>query len=189
MRLLKVYMIFILKTNTHHIFIGGGFMSATPLVDLLEKYLTVHEQLLQSSRKKTEILKKGDMEALTAIVKEEQKMLAFISQMEKKRIELVNGLAREQDGSGQNFNLAACIKLAPPPEQAMLKKLQDELLKVMLELKEVNQLNQQLTQQSLHFVNMTLHLIFPQPPEVSYRHPNSTSLRQDNSRPIFDSKA
>ncbi|ANB60193.1 flagellar protein FlgN [Anoxybacteroides amylolyticum] len=162
-------------------------MSATPLVDLLEKYLTVHEQLLQSSRKKTEVLKKGDTDALMTIVKEEQKILAMINQMEKKRMELMTDFAH--DCLAQDLTLTACIELAPSSEQVVLKRLQDQLLEVMAELKEVNELNQQLIEQSLQFVNMTLQLILPQPQEISYRHPHSTSLRQDNSWTIFDSKA
>ncbi|WP_027409283.1 flagellar protein FlgN [Anoxybacteroides tepidamans] len=164
-------------------------MSAAQLIDLLGEYVRLHERLLESARTKTEVLKKGDMEALTAMIKEEQKQIAAVSQLEKERMQLMERIAQQSGHLGEELTLTACIEWVEEPKKSVLKRLQEELSAVVSELKNVNQLNQQLIQQSLQFVNMTLNFILPQPPEVNYRHPNSTSSSYENSRSIFDSKA
>lgn len=159
-------------------------MSAAQFIDLLNKYVTVHRQLLQSGRAKTEALKKGDMERLTAIMKEEQKHVNVLHQLEKERTQLMEATGL----SGNEWTFAACIERAEESEKSELQALQQELSAVVLELRDLNELNQQLIQQSLQFVHMTLDLILPQPPEVNYRHPNAAPPHE-KGRSIFDSKA
>ncbi|GMB09136.1 flagellar protein FlgN [Thermolongibacillus altinsuensis] len=160
-------------------------MSAKKLIKLLEKHVKLHKGLLELAKKKTEALKKGDMEALSEMMKEEQTYIAAINQVERERIRVVEAMVGKED----ERTLTACISLAEGTERATLEKLRDDLTAVISELKNVNQLNQQLTQQSLEFVNVMLDMLMPQPQNVNYAAPNRVPNSYEVGRSLFDSKA
>ncbi|KXG08997.1 flagellar protein FlgN [Anoxybacillus rupiensis] len=164
-------------------------MSAAPLIHLLEEYVELHKHLLHSAHKKTDVLKKGDMEALKTIIQDEQKHIFLISQLEKKRSDVIAALFPRSSTAEEPPTLAACIERAAEPERSELKKRQEELSKAVRELKEANELNQQLVQQSLQFVHMTLDLLLPQTPEINYQNPHSAASGYESGRSLFDSKA
>jgi flagellar biosynthesis/type III secretory pathway chaperone len=160
-------------------------LSAKQLIELLEKHVKLHKGLLELANKKTEVLKKGDMEALSGMMKEEQKYIAAINQVEQARIRVVNEMVSESN----ERTLTTCISLAEGTERAMLEKLRDDLTAVISELKNINLLNQQLTQQSLQFVNAMLDMFMPQPPNINYAASNKVSNPYESGRSFFDSKA
>jgi flagellar biosynthesis/type III secretory pathway chaperone len=156
-------------------------LSAKLLIKLLEKHVKLHKGLLELANKKTEVLKKGDMEALSGIMKEEQKYIAAINQVDRERIQVVEAMVSESN----ERTLTTCISQTEGTERAMLEKLRDDLIAVVSELKNINLLNQQLTQQSLQFVTVMLDTLMPQPPEMNYGAPNKATT----GRSLFDSKA
>lgn len=160
-------------------------MSAKQLIELLEKHVKLHKGLLELANKKTEVLKKGDTEALNGIVKEEQKYIAAIDRVEQERILVVNAMI----GEANEPTLTACILQTEGTERAMLEKLRDDLSAVILELKSVNQLNEQLAKQSLQFVHVMLDMLVPQPKEVNYQNPNMAPSSYGGGSSLFDSKA
>jgi flagellar biosynthesis/type III secretory pathway chaperone len=160
-------------------------LSAKQLIELLEKHVKLHKGLLELANKKTEVLKKGDMEALNEIVKEEQKYIAAVNQVERERIRVVNEMVSESNEP----TLTACISQTEGTERAMLERLRDDLAAVISELKNINLLNQQLTQQSLQFVNAMLDMFMPQPPTINYAAPNKVPNPYESGRSLFDSKA
>jgi flagellar biosynthesis/type III secretory pathway chaperone len=165
-------------------------LSAKLLIELLEKHVKLHKGLLELATKKTEVLKKGDMEALSGIMKQEQKYIAAINQVERERVQVVEAMVNAAGKREYERTLTTCIELAEESERTVLERLKNELSAVVSELKNINLLNQQLIQQSLQFVNMTLDIVIPQPQEVNYGRPNAaTTPPYENSRSIFDSKA
>jgi flagellar biosynthesis/type III secretory pathway chaperone len=159
-------------------------MSAKKLIDTLEKLLTLHQSLLKLAEQKTDILKKGDMEGLNALLTNEQKHITAIQQVEEIRNEAVEALLQGQD---VDKTISNCIEFTNEPERTKLTQLKDHLTEVITELKERNQLNQQLIHQSLQFVHLTLDMLAPQPASINYGPPqqNATPKRQS----MFDSKA
>jgi flagellar biosynthesis/type III secretory pathway chaperone len=164
-------------------------LSAKQLIELLEKHVKLHKGLLDLANKKTEVLKKGDMEVLSKMMKEEQKYIAAIKQIEKERILVVEKIISALGHTQTEPTLTACIELVEEPERSALERLRDNLVAVVTELKNINELNQQLLHQSLQFVNMTLDMIMPQPKEVNYRKPNIAPSSYEGSNSLFDSKA
>jgi flagellar biosynthesis/type III secretory pathway chaperone len=160
-------------------------MSAKQLIELLEKHVKLHKGLLELAKKKTEVLKKGDMEDLAGIMKEEQKYMTAINQIERERIQVVEAMVSGEE----ERTLTACISRTEGTERTILEKLRDELSAVILELKNINLLNQQLTKQSLQFVNMTLDMVMPEPQNMNYAAPNKVPNPYETGRSLFDSKA
>jgi hypothetical protein len=119
------------------------------------------------------------------MIKEEQKYIAAINQVEQERVRVVSAMVSESN----ERRLTTCISLAEGTERAMLERLRDDLTAVISELKNINLLNQQLTQQSLQFVNAMLDMFMPQPPNINYAAPNKVPNPYESGRSLFDSKA
>ncbi|WP_099354872.1 flagellar protein FlgN [Fredinandcohnia onubensis] len=160
-------------------------MSAETLVSTLKKILILHQNLLKLSERKTEILKKGDIDALNEQMKEELKYILAIRQMENERIAIVDKLLGPRV---QEKTLLKCIEAATEPIRSELMELHEDLLIVIKELKAVNELNQQLTHQSLQYVNMSLDMLLPQEQTATYVNPAGTREKKQ-TRSMFDSKA
>ncbi|RFB11034.1 flagellar protein FlgN [Bacillus sp. HNG] len=160
-------------------------MSADNLVVLLKKILTLHQNLLKLAERKTDILKKGDIDALNDQMKEEQKYILAIKQLENERIALVD---KWLGSRVKDKTLSKCIEMASEPVRSKLEEIHEELVKVTQDLKSLNDLNQQLTHQSLQYVNMSLDMLLPQEQNAGYGNPAGTKGKKQ-TRSMFDSKA
>ena len=157
-------------------------MSAHKLIDVLDKMNRLHMLLLELAVKKTDIIKQNDMNGLDQLLKDEQKFIAAINTMEQERKKATVQLT----GSGDSTITECITKLAANDREALLS-MQSSLNETMKQLKEQNELNQQLIYQSLQFVNLSLNIINPQPEKPTYTHPaRSNSHREKQS--MFDSQ-
>lgn len=163
-------------------------MSVENLIDLLEKILTLHKKLYMLSEQKTEILKKDDIDALSAHMKDEQKYILAIKQLENERMSVVKRLFDNQYIFDKEYTLTNVIEHSEEPSRSILSNLQKEIVSIVNELRERNDLNQQLTNQALQFVNMTLDMIYPTEKTVNYGNPLANQSKKEH-RSMFDSKA
>ncbi|MFC4323363.1 flagellar protein FlgN [Litchfieldia salsa] len=165
-------------------------MSATKIIDLLRKLLTLHSALHQLAMKKTEILKTGDIPSLDEHLKEEQKYILAIRQIEHERVEIMQVEFHRLGTPQSDQTLTKYIETINEPERTNLIQLQQELVEKITQLKTQNELNQQLTSQSLQVVNMTLDTILPKPKELNYGNPlNAPQEKNTQRRSMFDSQA
>lgn len=158
-------------------------MPAQKLIETLDKMVRLHERLLQLAEKKTEVIKLNDMNGLDQLLKDEQKYVAAIQTMESQRKQQVMELTGRGDAT-----LSDCIRQAPADERERLQELQRGLFQYVKELKEQNELNQQLVYQSLQFVNMSMGLLQPQPERATYSHPAKHRSQQPHKQSMFDSQ-
>ncbi|MED4454454.1 flagellar protein FlgN [Metabacillus fastidiosus] len=154
------------------------------LIANLEKLLALHHQLYKVAFQKTDLLKKNDIEALKETLNYEQKFVQAISQMEAERIELTSKFLGRTD----ELTLMACIEKADGSNKEKLQNIYDEFKKVMGDLKNINNLNKQLTQQALQLVSITINTMMPQEGDHNYQKPDKKN-GQAKRRSIFDSKA
>jgi flagellar biosynthesis/type III secretory pathway chaperone len=162
-------------------------MAFVELISLLEKQVKLHKSLYQLALKKTEALKKHDVDALTALMKEEQKHILAIKQLENNRLQMVKQLLKDASLSEQELTITRCVELANEPERSKLTQLYEQLLELIVNLKQANELNQQLTEQSLQFIYLTLDMMEPQTQPINYNKTNTYEEPIDRS--IFESKA
>lgn len=162
-------------------------MSATAIIEQLDKLIKLHENLNKLSVQKTEVIKKGDMEALDKFLKNEQKFVKAIEQVERERQLAVASLLSEQNKS-DSTSLTDVLSFVTEAEKEKLLQQRERLLQVVQELKDHNSLNQQLIFHSLQYVNLSLDMIRPQLTNMNYDNPS----KRDNSklsRGMFDSRA
>lgn len=152
-------------------------METAQMTSLLERLLKSHEELLTLGERKTDVLKLGDMKALDVLLKEED--------LQVKKLQLIE---KERMLKFANVTLADVLEQAENNEKENLIQLQEQLIKVYDALKSRNKLNQDLLEQSLQFVNMSLSMIQPEDGPVTYNNPKSNPYSQNNTS-LFDSKA
>lgn len=154
---------------------------AQPLFKMLDKLLKLHKSLYQIAVEKTEVLKKGDLEALNNLMKNEQSHISAIQMVEKDRVKLMQELLPGK----KEATLQKCLTFFEGSDKEELEALQEGLTQELLELKTVNDLNQQLLEQSLQVVSLNLDLLVP-------NNPANYSKDEKEDMPnlsIFDSKA
>lgn len=142
------------------------------------------------AKQKTEIIKKGDINSLQNLLKEENKHIQAIQRLEMGLKNETTLFLQKNRIEMEQPSLSAAIEIANELEKEALLQGKQELENNIKELSIQNQLNQQLLEQSLQFVNISLDLL--QPDIDSYNYDRSENGAQENrqqSRSLFDSKA
>jgi flagellar biosynthesis/type III secretory pathway chaperone len=152
-------------------------METAQMTSLLERLLKSHEELLALGERKTDVLKIGDMKALDVLLKEEDLHVKKLQMMEKERMLKF-----------ANVTLSNILEQAVIAEKEKLIRLQEKLITAYETLKSRNQLNQELLDQSLQYVNMSLGMVQPENEPATYKNPK-TNPYNTNSISLFDSKA
>lgn len=162
-------------------------MSAKPLIEALEKILLLHKSLNKIAADKTDIIKKGDTEALNTLLKDEKKHIQAIQKYETERQKVSAEFLIKFGKKNNNPSISDCIEVASSSEKQRLEKLKTELYTQVKRLSETNKLNQELLQQSLQFVNLSLDLLMPDIDTYNYERPGQAQQYEDG-RSIFNSK-
>jgi len=162
-------------------------VSVQSLMSNLEKTYRLNESLLQLSTKKTDILKKGDFDALNELTANEQKHIQAIEQLEKQREKLLSELVKTS--GNPTVTLSDCLELVNDTEREKLNEFKEKLTQQLKELQNRNDLNEQLIQQSLQFIQVSLNLFRPQQEQITYAPPNKQSSNGLEANSIFNRKA
>ncbi|WP_171005651.1 flagellar protein FlgN [Bacillus sp. E(2018)] len=152
-------------------------METAQMTSLLERLLQSHTDLLTLGERKTVVLKSGDMKSLDVLLKEEDLQVKKLQQIEKERLVKF-----------ANVTLGDVLEQVEEPEKERLLNLQNRLIDIYDALKDRNHLNQELLQQSLQYVNMSLSMMQPQSEPMTYNQTKKNPYR-NNATSLFDSKA
>ncbi|MCJ7843296.1 flagellar protein FlgN [Lederbergia sp. NSJ-179] len=160
-------------------------MSSQTIIESMETLLDLHKQLLSMTVEKTEVLQKNDIEALSKMLREEQRLLTAIQVADQKREKASKFITNQGEATVSNI-----LKELNDADQEKMSQLQIALIQVLGELQEANALNQQLLEFSLQFVNMNLDLLAPEQEIPNYTKEQGTdNAYSGNDRSMFDSKA
>lgn len=131
------------------------------LMDSLEKENQEYQKLIKLSMEKTGIIIKGDIEALSKIVDEEQLVVERIAPLEKKRAECTNDIAIVINRPAESLTLTKLIELmeSQPKVQAQLSELHDKLHNTMSQMARINDMNKGLLKEALELVNFDINLL------------------------------
>jgi flagellar biosynthesis/type III secretory pathway chaperone len=152
-------------------------METAQMTSLLERLFKSHEDLLALGERKTEVLKLGDMKTLDVLLKEEDFQVKKLQMIEKERMVKF-----------AKVTLGNIYEQAEEPEKERLMHLQEQIIQAYGKLKNRNELNQELLEQSLQFVNMSLSMVQPNSDPDIYSKHNADDYGS-NSISLFDSKA
>ena len=162
-------------------------MSVQTIIEKLDSLTKIHYQLIVLSEEKTKVVKKGNVEELQAVLVKERKIIQQLEQLEENRQKEVvewfsnQGIALE-DATVTNL-------LNQLNDEAEKKKLEDSVVRLtesVVNLKQQEQLNVALIQQSMQFVQLSIDLMSPTLKNINYGKNND---QPSLNRSVFDSKA
>lgn len=164
-------------------------MSIKDVIGSLEGLVYLHHELLDVSKKKTEVIKEGNVDELQQILVRERKLVRKVEAAEKRRMELVDGWLQTQNFTASDATLTTILEqLTNGNERSALEKVTIELTKAITDLKAQEKLNLALINQSMQFVQVSLDLLSPTLKNMNYTNNNRPNAETPN-RSIFDSKA
>lgn len=152
-------------------------MSATLLIQTLDKLVKLHQSLYEVTKQKTEIIKVGDMDALQQIMKDEQAHIMSIQKLEETRMSISKQIAPQY----VQPTVSQCLSFLSQEDAKQVSEITHQLKTIIMDLKETNTLNQALLKQSMQFVNVSLSLLKPTPKSINYGKQvgtNQTSMKQ-----------
>ncbi|MCM3134940.1 flagellar protein FlgN [Paenibacillus polysaccharolyticus] len=161
------------------------------LIAVLEQMEQSHCEMLALSQVKREVIVKNDVDQLIAIMNKESKFMKQQEPLETERLHAVHELLQERGiKSMLNLNITEISKLIfDPADKQRLFEVQKKLAGTLQELKDINQLNQKLIEQSLMFIDLSMDMFASRPEQdATYQHPAD---KQGNPGRIglFDTRA
>ncbi|AXI10020.1 flagellar protein FlgN [Oceanobacillus sp. 143] len=163
-------------------------MSVQTIIQSLERLVSVHVELLAISQDKTEIVKEGSVDKLQALLVKERKQIRLLEQAEIKRQESVEAWAKNRTIAVNQATITTMLEtLEDEAEQEALASVTTELTKLITKLKQQEQLNQALLNQSMQFVQLSLDMLNPSINNLNYG--NKSKETGSTGRSLFDSQA
>lgn len=164
-------------------------MTLQMIIDSLSRLEKLHQSLLLLSQQKTEVLKNGEMDGLQSLLVHEQKYIQAINQVEKSRQQAVEAWLEERQEPFAEATVTYLLeKTTDVAEKESLEKRFTKLTNVLVQLKQQEQLNRQLTRQSLQFIELSIDMLSPTMKNLNYNQPKKQPVTQQ-ARYMFDSQA
>lgn len=149
----------------------------------------MHQRLLDISREKTEAIKKADNDALVKLLTKERQLVEEVERKENERIAAVDAFFQAQNIAPEEKTVSEILKyITSETAREQFEKATTKLIEVIVQLREVEQLNQGLLQQSMQFVQLTLSMLQPETKTINYGKQHKQQQTKKNLS-VFDSKA
>ncbi|UFT98550.1 flagellar protein FlgN [Radiobacillus kanasensis] len=165
-------------------------MTVQAIIESLSKLKQLHESLLSVSLQKTDAVKDGKTKALQSLLIQERKHVQAIEQVEAKRVSQTEAWAKKQGFPAEDVTVSFVMEhLEEGSEKEQMEQVTFVLASVLVKLKQQEHLNQDLIQQSLQFINLTLDMVQPTVKNINYGNNANKQPEQTARRSAFDSKA
>lgn len=149
-------------------------MSLNQLIDAMYELETSHQEMLRTAEVKKEAIIKNDTDTLIRLLNQESAILKQIQSQEAMKNEAISSFLQERGiRSKLNLTMTEISRLVFDVEdKERLQAAQRALSNTLQELKERNELNQKLLEQSLAFIDYSLDVLIDKPvDEPVYKHP------------------
>ncbi|MFI2857110.1 flagellar protein FlgN [Paenibacillus sp. JSM ZJ436] len=166
-------------------------MPIQPLIDTLHKLHAVYLDMLELADSKKLAIMNNNVDQLVQFMNRESKAVKVIEQLEVQRVNEAYTFLRERGiKSRLELSITEISKLVfDAQEKSELSSIQASLSHTLQQLRLKNELNQQLIQQSLAFIDLSLDMLTGKPSqEATYHHPSERSGNTQRSG-LFDTRA
>jgi flagellar biosynthesis/type III secretory pathway chaperone len=161
------------------------------LIAALEKQRAFHEELVDLAERKREALIRNGVDEVSAIVNRETKLMRAVEELLRQQSDATNAFFRAK--GFQPTRAITVTELArmvtDPEEKESLQSARDRLSEAVAVLKQKNELNQQLLEHSLAFINYTIDLIAGPEEGPTYSNPAQQQGKTGKRSGYFDSRA
>lgn len=157
------------------------------LTRVLAEELKLYKSILDISKRKTRVIIDGNIDELNKIVKGEHSFVLKVGKLEDLRGKLVFALSKKLGISFDNINVSEIIKRIDENEAKKIEKYKEFILKVVNELKDVNEINGKLIKNSLEFIDFSINLV-SNIDDGSNNYCNTGNAAGAKKRTYFDAK-
>jgi flagellar biosynthesis/type III secretory pathway chaperone len=164
----------------------------SPFINTLEELNAIHAQLVQAAERKKSILVQGDIDALSKLIQEESKLVRQLGKLEEERVFQMNQYLARRGIQAEEMTLTQFLSVIPSSvEREEVRALAEKLQSTISQLKENNELNSKLIQDSLSYVNHSIELLTDSNDPMNYKSPakNPNHSPSVPGRSFFDTKA
>ncbi len=159
------------------------------VIDILNKEYSYYADILELSKSKKKIIIEGKVAELDKIVKLEQDMIFNIGQLERKREEELSKLCKAFDMDSTKVTISDLTKVLQPESRKKLEDIQGKLEDIFSELKTVNDINGQLIEQSIEYIDYSINLFTGSGMETGSLYEDlGKNKSKQGKKNIFDTK-
>ncbi|NLN64334.1 MAG: flagellar protein FlgN [Clostridiaceae bacterium] len=157
------------------------------LIKVLEYENKLYKQFFAIAEQKTDIVVKGDVEALQTLVGKEHKLAGELNKLSAVREQIFEQISKAIGRNPKEMTLTDLIAHIPPEQASRVTQIRDELQKTIRQFTAKNDLNQKLIQNALEYVDFSLNLLTRDTPGATQygRKGNETNVK---NRGILDIK-
>ena len=164
----------------------AGLISS--LIDVLNEQTQYYGELILLSSQKKEAIIKNDINMLQSVNASESEMLGKTQRAEKSRIDLTKDISEVLNVKEEDLTLTKLAELiSGQPEQEALLEARDAIRGVVHELKELNDHNKVLLNNSVEYIEFSLN-VMRSATDSSFMTYDSRGQEVDNRRNLFDAK-
>lgn len=132
----------------------------------LQQQAALYQEIKDYAQKKQQALLRNDLQEIEATTIREEQLLLEASRLEKERLLWTERAARHLGKAPESITLKELAERFPE-----LTDVRAELENVVMSLKEVNELNNQLLKQAMKVTNLTVSIMTAQPNGSTYNRP------------------
>lgn len=166
-------------------------MSIYQVIAEMDHLNELHQHLVDAAKEKHEAILKNDMQHLTQIMNKETRLLKQVNESEIARVDAANVFLTEKGIRSQlKLTITEMTRLVFDQEEKQhLLDSQRRLLDTLLTLKNLNNTNKEMIDQSLSFIDYSLNLIVSRPEDdMLYQNPNQQHVTRSLNRNFFDAR-
>lgn len=163
-------------------------LSVETILEKLQNLVNIHEELVAISKQKTEVVKEGSVENLQALLVKERKQIRALEKEEKSRQEAVETWLFKNELPSSDVTITRMLEtVSDQKEKQELEQATITLTKIITELKQQEQLNLSLINQSMQFVQLSIDTLQPSITNINYGNKQQDAGAMNRS--LFDSQA
>ncbi len=130
------------------------------LIQVIEEQIVLYKDIYAISSEKKNIIINNDLETLQKMNTVENSIVNQVSRLEKKRVGIVSDICMVLGIAESEFTLTKLSeKLTTEDNKADILKLRDEIRSIMDNIKQVNDLNNQLIKNSLEYIDFSINIM------------------------------
>jgi len=129
------------------------------LEEILENEATLYSQILSIGRQKTDIIIKGKVTELAALVEQEQDIVSQLAKLELSRDYVSSLLHKELNLSNKEVTLTELFNHVQGSHASSLMTRQEKLLDILKRVKDVNDENGKLINNSLEYIEFSINVL------------------------------
>ena len=157
-------------------------------IKALQYECAIYQGLLKIAEKKTDCLINNDITALLALVEEEKKAAAQTSQLNSVREQLLTKYCKQTGQDFKNMTLQKLARQVPEPYNKQLADIRAKISDAVAKLSSRNDLNRQLTDNGMKYIDFSLQLISSSGPETPVYGSSGQEVLNGPKRNMLDIK-